>query len=139
MTRREEREALFALLYEMSFSQITAAEDILEIEERERGFSADYIVGGYRGTLDNLEKIDGQISDHAAGWKFSRISKVTLAILRLAVYEMLYGAIDFRIAINEAVELAKKYDHEKAPGFINGILNKIAEDAGLKQAAPKKA
>ena len=66
------------------------------------------------------------------GWKLSRLSKVTLAILRLAVYEMLYDKLAYNIVINEAVELAKKYDEEKAPKFVNGILNNIADSAGLK-------
>lgn len=132
MTRREEREALFALLFEMSFSEITAAEDILEIEKTQRDYDAAYILNGYHGVIEHIEEIDLLIESNAKGWKLSRLSRVTLAILRLAVYEMLYTDLFFAVAINEAVELAKKYDHEKAPSFINGILNKIATDRGLK-------
>ncbi len=139
MTRREEREALFALLFEMSFSEITAAEDILEIESKERDYSAEYIIGGYRGTLEHLTEIDEKIAENASGWKFGRISKVTLAILRLGIYEMVYGGIPFSIAINEEVELAKKYDHEKAPAFVNGILNRVAEQSGLKKSSSDKS
>lgn len=139
MTRREEREALFALLFEMSFSELTAAEDILEIESRERDYSAEYIIGGYHGTLEHLTEIDEKIAANASGWKLNRISKVTLAILRLGIYEMVYGSIPFSVAINEAVELAKKYDHEKAPAFVNGILNRVAEQSGLKKSPADKS
>lgn len=132
MTRREEREALFALLFEMSFSEITAAEDILEIEKTQRDYDAAYILNGYHGVIEHIEEIDLLIESNAKGWKLSRLSRVTLAILRLAVYEMIHTDLFFAVAINEAVELAKKYDHEKAPSFINGILNKIATDKGLK-------
>lgn len=138
MTRREERESLFALLFEMSFSEKTAAEDVLEIEKQEREFSASYIVDGYHGVLAHLDEIDAMISENATGWKIGRLSKVTLAILRLGIYEMVYGSIPFSVAINEEVELAKKYDYEKAPAFINGILNKIAEQQGLKKGKGEK-
>ncbi len=137
MTRREEREALFALLFEMSFSEITAAEDILEIEKTQRDYDAAYILDGYHGVIEHIEEIDLLIESNAKGWKLSRLSRVTLAILRLAVYEMLCTDLFFAVAINEAVELAKKYDHERAPSFINGILNKIATDKGLKTQKKK--
>ena len=72
-----------------------------------------------------LEIIDGVIGRHAKGWKTSRISKVSRSILRLCVYEMLYEEIPYSVSINEAVELAKKFDDEKARPFINGILNSV--------------
>ena len=73
-----------------------------------------------------LEIIDGYINKAAEGWKTSRISKLSLCILRLAVYEMLYVSdVPAVISINEAVELSKKYDDPKAKSFINGVLNKI--------------
>lgn len=136
MTRREEREALFALLFEMSFSEITVAEDILEIEKAERNYDTEYILNCYHGTIEHIDEIDALIEETAQGWKLARISKVTRAILRLSIYEMLYTDIFFAVSMNEAVELAKKYDHEKAPAFVNGILNRIAEKKGLK--TPKK-
>lgn len=137
MTRREEREALFALLFEMSFSEITAAEDILEIEKTQREYDAAYILNGYHGVVEHIEEIDPLIESNTRGWKLSRLSKVSLALLRLAVYEMVYTDIYYGVAINEAVELAKKYDHEKAPSFVNAILSKIAADKGLKTQKKK--
>ena len=132
MTRREERESLFALLFEMSFSELTAAEDVLAIEKEERSYDTEYIINSYHGILSALTDIDGLIEKSANGWKLSRLSRVTHAILRVAVYEMVFNNLPVTIAINEAVELAKKYDHEKAPAFVNGILNRIADEKQLK-------
>ena len=83
--------------------------------------------------MNELETIDSKISENAKGWKLERLSKVSLAIMRICVYEMLFCEdIPFNISINEAVELAKKFDYDKAPSFINGVLNKVAENEGLK-------
>ncbi len=133
MTRREEREALFALLYEMSFYDKEQSEDVLNTEIIERDFDGKYIIENYHGIINNLDELDELIREKSNGWKLSRLSKVTLSILRLSVYEMLFTDLHYTIAINEAVELAKKYDYEKSPSFVNGILNNIAEEKGLKE------
>ena len=73
-----------------------------------------------------LEDIDSKISTYCEGWTIDRIAKAELAIIRLAIYEIFYDEdIDKAIAINEAVELAKKYASDKAPAFVNGVLSKI--------------
>ena len=73
-----------------------------------------------------LPEIDEKISQYAKGWSSSRIGKAEMAILRLAIYEILYDEdIPQNVAINEAVELAKKYGDEQAPGFVNGILSSV--------------
>jgi N utilization substance protein B len=132
MTRQKEREALFALLYEMSFSKPEEAENVLATEQVEREYNTEYILSGYRGAIEHLSEIDQIIEQYSHGWKINRISKVTLALLRLGLYEMFYTNVGYAIVINEAVNLAKTYDHEKAPAFINGILNRAAEEKGLK-------
>lgn len=133
MTRREAREALFALLFEMSFFSEEERSTLYETECEWQSIEADdYIATGYTGVLLNMEEIDAKISGASKGWKLSRLSKVTLSILRLATYEFCYTDLPYNIAINEAVELAKKYDDDKAPKFINGVLNKIALNSGLK-------
>lgn len=135
MTRREAREALFALLFEMAFCP---AEERAALYNNECEWQTieedDYIATGYAGVLLRLEEIDEKISGASKGWKLSRLSKVTLAILRLATYEFCYTDLPYSIAINEAVELAKKFDDDKAPAFVNGVLNKIALNSGLKDA-----
>ena len=86
------------------------------------------------GTMAETETIDMKIEENSKGWKLDRISKVSLAIMRICVYEMLFcDDIPFNVSINEAVELAKKFDYDKAPSFVNGVLNRIAEVEGLKK------
>lgn len=134
MTRREAREALFVLLYEMTFNTPDELEATIDIAKESRDLDDDYIHSSVHGIYDSLEAIDKIIEENAKGWKLSRLSKTTLSILRLSIYEMLYGQIPYTISINEAVELAKKYDHDQAPTFINGILNSVAQKHGLKDA-----
>ncbi len=132
MKRREAREALFVLLYEMTFNAPEELEATLEIAKDNRDIEDPYILTSIHGIYENLNSIDSVIEENAKGWKLNRLSKTTLSILRLSVYEMLYGEIPYTISINEAVELAKKYDHDQAPTFINGILNTVAQKHGLK-------
>ena len=132
MTRREAREALFVLLYEMTYNTAEELENTIATARENRDLDDPYILTSVRGVYENLAAIDTQIEENAKGWKLNRLSKTTLSILRLSIYEMLYGNIPYTISINEAVELAKKYDHDQAPVFINGILNTIASKAGLK-------
>lgn len=137
MKRREAREALFALLFEMTFVAPEEAAGLYEteIEYAERELDDEYIKNGYEGVLTNLSAIDEMISAASKGWKLSRLARVTLSLLRLAVYEMCYAKLPYHIAINEAVELAKVYGEDKSPAFINGVLNKIAVMQGLKPNA----
>jgi N utilization substance protein B len=99
----------------------------LENAEVEFGDQIDYVHGVFFGTADRLSEIDGLIADAAQGWTIARLSKVTVSIMRLAIYEMLaVEDVPKRVALNEAVELAKKYDEDSAPAFINGVLNTIS-------------
>jgi len=132
MTRREAREALFTLIYEAPFYKETEISEIFEKEAEERDLGDPYISEGFSGTFEHIEEIDELIAQNLVGWKLERISKVSHAILRLGCYEMIYTDIPVKIAINEALELAKKYDHDQAPSFINGILNAIADKNDLK-------
>ncbi|MBQ8742776.1 MAG: transcription antitermination factor NusB [Clostridia bacterium] len=140
MTRKEAREALFTLVYEMSFYS-DSAEDGESLEEtakrlREyRDLDEAYIDQGIAGIIAKREEIDLMISENAIGWKIERLSRISHAIMRLACYEMVYTDLPVRIAINEALELSKKYDHDQAPAFINGVLNSIADKRGLKDGA----
>ncbi len=132
MKRREAREALFILLYEMTFNAPEELETVLETEGEKRDLDDAYLQSSIRGIYEKLDVIDQKIAAHARGWSLERFSRVTRSILRISVYEMSFTDIPFTISINEAIELAKKYDHDQAPQFINGILNAIAEAEGLK-------
>jgi N utilization substance protein B len=126
MARRLAREAAMSLLYQRIFSERYDIDELkgmvdneLELDERDISYIEDIIEGCNR----NMEKIDNIIRRNSKGWKFERISKVDLSILRLALYEILYrDDIPESVSINEAVELAKKYGGEKTGSFINGIL-----------------
>ena len=131
MTRREAREELFKLVYEKLLRSETALE-IYENESAERNLKDKYIKSCFIGIFEKEEEIDALISENARGWKLARISKVNLALIRISVYEMLYAEIPVNISINEAIELSKKYGDDAAPSFVNGILNTIATQKGLK-------
>lgn len=81
----------------------------------------------YEGILEHLDEIDGELNEYSQGWKTSRMNRVDLTALRLAVYEMKFDEdIPTGVAINEAVELAKRFGGEDSGSFVNGILGKIA-------------
>ena len=139
--RREAREFAFKLIYESNVQKDKDIAELIADTEMANEYDADenaakYVKDTLVGVTQKREEIDVIISENAKGWKLNRISATSGAILRLAIYEMLYTTVPFIVAINEAVELAKKYDHDKAPAFINGILNAVAEQKGLK---PSKA
>ena len=122
------------LLFEKEFNMDVTAEETYRLAEESRELENDkYLTNTYFGVLDNLDEIDGIISQHAIGWKTKRMSKVSLSVMRIAVYEMMKTDVPFTVSINEAVELSKKFDDDKAPAFVNGVLNAVAEQLGLKK------
>ena len=131
MSRRDDREAIFSLLFEYSFYEDNSAPDILSRREDGRGGPfGDFVKNAFLDTIENKEKIDERITEFSKGWKVARMSKATISVLRLAFYELMYTDTPPKVVINEAVELSKKYDAEKASSFINGILNKFARSEG---------
>ena len=108
---------------------------LLYLQELEaRGFEDnEYVKSVVVGCHEKREELDTLIEQYSNGWKVRRISRVSLAIMRLCIYEMLYMPdIPYNVSINEAVELCKSYNDEKAPAFVNGILNAVADKEGLK-------
>ena len=134
MDRRGYREAAFIMLFEADFK---VDEDFAEFYEGALeigGYEDDeYLRNVFFGVLESKGSLDAEIAATAKGWKLSRLSKVVINIMRISVYEMLnLKDVPFAVSINEAVELAKKYDDEKAPKFVNGVLNTVASNKGLK-------
>ncbi len=145
MTRTTAREIAMHLIYEMEYHQETPdillntafddayytrlGEESEVYQERPNAKQKRYIEGCVRGVYANKEEIDSIIEKYAVGWKLSRISRVSLAVLRLAVFEILYvedapeGAV-----INEALEIARRYEEEDKVSFINGILGSFVRD-----------
>ena len=139
MERRKAREAVLELLFEREFKKDEDPALTVRLAEENREAKTDeYVERVYFGVIDHKDEIDAQITSRAIGWKTNRMTKVSLTVMRIAVYEMKYCEdIPFTVSINEAVELTKQFDDEKAPSFINGVLNGVAEDLGLKGEAPK--
>ena len=127
MTRREAREAVFCLLFEAEFRTEETKEEIYESSAENREIPDDeYIKDTFFAVCDKREEIDAAIGENANGWKPERLGNVSRSILRLAVYELMFmPSIPYNVTINEAIELAKKYDDEKARPFINGVLNAV--------------
>lgn len=135
MDRRSLRENAFKMLFEAEFRKEESSEalytDALEMLEIEDDA---YLNKLYFGIVGSKGELDDTISRNARGWKTSRMSTTSLCIMRLCIFEMkeCSDKIPFAAAINEAIELAKKYDEDSAPKFINGVLNSAAVDLGLK-------
>ena len=132
MTRKEARETAMCLLFEQDFRTEETASEIFEISVENREIEDDeYLRRVFFGVNDNLCAIDEVIGKHSKGWKTERMSHVSRAVQRVAVYEMMFEKdIPAAVSINEAVELSKKYDDEKAKRFINGVLNAVKNDLG---------
>ena len=133
MNRRQEREETFLMLFEAEFDSSRTAEEIYEQakESREVGES-DYIRTVLGGAIEKREEIGALIEKHSKGWQRDRITHSISAAMLLAVYEMLYMPdIPSRVSINEALELVKKYDDEKARVFANGVLHAISTDEAV--------
>ena len=129
MTRKEQREATFELLFEREFRTEETAENIFALSTENRDIDPNkekYVKNTFFGVLENLEKIDELIAKASDGWKVSRLSVATRSAIRLCVYEMLYcDDIPSTVSINEALELVKKFDDPKSRAFTNGVLNNI--------------
>lgn len=146
MRRREQREHIFKLLFmtqfnseeEMSEQLPLYFENLGELEEADRG----YIENKFRKIEEHVEELDQVLNEYSRGWKTSRMSRVDLTALRLAVYELKFEEdMPVGVAINEAVELAKCFGGEDSGSFVNGVLGKIVsgrkDDPVEKKTAPR--
>lgn len=134
--RRQAREDVFKLLYESEFHEGETPEEIWEraLEARELDPSDPYLRRTYFGVMEHLAEIDDRIGRYAKGWKTQRLSRVSRAVLRLGTYEIAFAKhIPAPVAINEAVELTKRFDEPRARAFVNGVLNAI-KNAGAEPA-----
>lgn len=132
MNRSQIRELAFKLLYQIEIQKEINDEDMELFFENNNITSEEaksYIKDVVKGTNTNSQEILELISNNLKkDWNLERITKVNLALLKLAIYEIKYKDIPFKVAINEAVELAKKYGEEASPVFINGILASIVKE-----------
>lgn len=132
MTKREEREHLFKLLFCKDFHDAAELSEQVELYQEQRELESAEAFEPVKKKLDAIVAAEGTIdmilSDAASGWRLNRMGKAELTILRIAVYEMRYDEdVPEKVAINEAVELAKKYGNDSSAGFVNGVLAKLVE------------
>ena len=129
MQRKLARENAFILIFESVCKRDESAEEIFDKATTVRGLDADeYVREVFFGSCEQVSLIEEKMEPHLKGWKKERISPVSMAILRLGFYEMMFiPDIPVRVSINEAVELAKKFDDEKSYSFVNGVLNSFSK------------
>lgn len=130
MTRREEREQAFILLFEKSFNEETELTELYDLAlENEVVCDSEFVKNLAFKAWENVAEIDETIEKYSVGWKKNRISKVALAVLRLAVCEIRYfDDIPVKVSINEAVELCKKFASKDDYSFVNGILASVSKE-----------
>ena len=129
--KRQARQVVFELLYETEYHPESTPEEIfaLAVEDRDIDAENPYIQRVYFGIMSQKEELDALIGRHARGWKTNRLSRISRAVLRLGAYELAFmEGVPAPVAINEAVELSKKFDDPKARAFINGVLNAVKNE-----------
>ena len=132
MNRTESREQAFKLLYSMEIQKEDSPEQIdlyLENNEITNEQTIQYIKDIWTGTNKYKDEIKEKISKNLKkDWDIERLSKVNLSLLKLAIYEMLFKKLPFKVVINEVIELAKKYGEDNSASFINGVLASIVKN-----------
>ena len=125
-SRHELREAVFKILFQVENTELDYKE-LLELEQEEI-VNSSYVNNTLTEIIDKLEEIDNIISNNLKDWKLERLSKMDRQILRISAYEILHSDIPYKVSINEAVELSKKYsEKDESYKFINGVLKGIVE------------
>lgn len=132
MKRRELRERIFEILFRVEFMSEDDMKEQMDLFFEDlaeaKPSDADYIRNKYMAIREKMDQIDLMIDEKSTGWKTNRMGKVELTILRLAVYEMFFDEdVPATVAINEAVELSKKFGGDDTPAFINGVLAKLVK------------
>ena len=133
MNRSAAREETFKIVYSLEVQKEENIEEQIELyienaNLKEKDLLA-YIHSTIQGIENNLTMIDHKIEENLkSDWKIDRISKIDLSLLRLSIYEILFTDIPYKVAINEVIELSKKYSEERSSNFINGILASIVKE-----------
>ena len=138
MNRTSMRELAFKLIYEKEVQKEESEEELkifLENNEISDEKVINYLKEILNGINENSEEINNLITKNLKdNWSLNRISKINLSLIKLAIYEMLYTAVPYKVAINEVVELAKKYADDSAPIFVNGILASVVKEKKLNES-----
>ena len=133
MKRSAIRELAFRLIYSLEIQKTEDLEEqiqlYIECEEVEENEAKEYIKDTVFGIKEHINEIQKLIEKNLkADWKIDRISKIDLSLLKLAIYEIKYKKIPYKVAINECLELSKKYGEESSKNFVNGILASVVKE-----------
>ena len=139
MQRREAREFLLTALYQREFTGADLA-DFMTESETDAGDQLGYIQSSFEGIVERQPELDQMLGERTVGWRFERLASIDRNILRIGVYELLHSDdVPPEVAMDEAVELAKKFGTDRAREFVNGILDRIWKDAKAMNASPEAA
>lgn len=138
MTRTQIRQMAFELIYSLEIQKIAKEELAEQIKlffqeqeitnEKAQNYILDIVEGIYSKETEILKLISQNLKEK---WDLSRVSKVNLSLLKLAIYEIIYNKLPYKVVVNEVVELAKKYGDDNSANFINGILANIIKQSGI--------
>lgn len=133
MNRTEMRENAFKLIYSLEIQKVENVQEQIDLYFESNNITDEeakkYIANAINGIEEHQEEILKDIETNLKEeWKLSRISKMDLTILKLAIYEIKFTDVPYKVSINEAVELAKKYGEEKSKNFVNGILASVVKE-----------
>lgn len=133
MNRTEMRENAFKLIYSLEIQKVENVQEQINLYFESNNITDEeakkYIANAVNGIEEHQEEILKDIETNLKEeWKLSRISKMDLTILKLAIYEIKYTDVPYKVSINEAVELAKKYGEDKSKNFVNGILASVVKE-----------
>ncbi len=127
MTRHEAREVAFIIIFEKSFQPEDSLEMLLESAAQSEFFEVNtFVKTTVSSVFEHLGDIDAKVEQYLVGWSGERISRVAKAVLRLAAYEILFSDVPDGVAINEAVEITKKYSVQDDAKFVNGVLGSLS-------------
>ena len=139
MTRHEMREAAFMLVFERALTGEEISEVIAAAEEAEIVPLNDRVSTVFKGVEEHRQQIDDCIKKHLKNWTLDRITKVSLAAMRVAVYEILFDeGIDADISVSEAVKICEKYTTKEDTSFVNGVLGSLVRQLQADQAGAEK-
>ena len=133
MNRSEIREQAFKLMYSMEIQQDENLDEQVELFLESNNITDKNAIEYIKDAVFGIEKNDKEILDEISkylksDWKIDRISKIDLTILKLAIYEIKFKELPFKVAINEAVELAEKYGEDNSKKFVNGVLANVVKE-----------
>jgi N utilization substance protein B len=139
--RHVARQVALMSIFEWSFHSDALdgiIEHVLEATEEETPVDVDLVLSLVEGATDHLDELDGLITTAAPEWPRDQIAKIDISILRLATYELRYTNVPQKVAIDEAVELAKEYGGDTSSKFVNGVLGTVVKEAETPQPKPTK-